>query len=49
VENNWLTANLNPAALRAGANVIAVEIHQSQPDSADVSFDLELKATTPPP
>ncbi|MEA2733596.1 MAG: hypothetical protein QOE14_47 [Humisphaera sp.] len=44
-ENKWITANLTTAALRAGANVIAVEIHQSNPDSADISFDMELKAT----
>jgi|GEM_PF-1156755 len=31
--------------LREGRNVIAVEIHQSAANSADISFDLELKAT----
>jgi hypothetical protein len=44
-ESAWITAALNPAALRAGTNVIAVEIHQDRPDSSDISFDLELKGT----
>ena len=30
--------------LRVGTNVIAVEVHQSDADSSDVSFDLELVA-----
>lgn len=37
-----------PAAslLTNGLNTVAVEIHQSGPDSSDVSFDLELTAIT---
>ena len=45
-ETTWLSANLNLAALRAGSNVLAVEIHQDRPDSSDISFDMELKGTT---
>lgn len=33
---------LSPAALLAGANVVAVEIHQQSGTSSDVSFDLRL-------
>ena len=34
--------------LRQGRNVLAVEIHQQTPDSADISFDLILEATVRP-
>ena len=37
-----------PDVLRAGTNVIAVEVHQFASSSSDVSFDLELLATTTP-
>jgi hypothetical protein len=46
-ETTWLTANLLATALRAGTNVIAVEIHQDRADSSDISFDLELKGIVP--
>jgi hypothetical protein len=32
----------NPSLLQNGANVLAVEVHQSWPTSSDVSFDAEL-------
>ncbi len=35
--------------LRAGNNVLAVEVHQSSPSSSDVSFDLGLTAFNVPP
>ena len=35
--------------LRAGNNVLAVEVHQSSPSSSDVSFDLGLSAYNVPP
>ncbi len=38
----WQTATLPTTGLVAGANVLAVEVHQSLPDSSDLSFDLEL-------
>src|SRR5439155_15124258 len=44
-ESTWYSASVSPALLHAGSNVIAVEIHQSVPDSSDISFDFELKAT----
>ncbi len=38
------STNVAPARLLAGENVIAVEVHQRNDDSSDVSFDLELTA-----
>jgi acid phosphatase type 7 len=43
-ESIYYVFNANTAALLAGVNVIAVEIHQSAADSSDLSFDLELIA-----
>ena len=40
--NEWL---IDPALLRAGVNVVAVELHQSTPTTSDASFDLELSIT----
>jgi hypothetical protein len=48
-ENTIDTATTNRNALRAGANVVAVEIHQQAPDSSDVSFDFELVGNPAPP
>jgi hypothetical protein len=47
-----LDARTNPALLRSGTNVLAVEVHQSWYASSDLSFDLELMgepATGPTP
>jgi hypothetical protein len=41
-EAAFVSAALSPSLLVAGANVIAVEVHQSDLTSSDVSFDLEL-------
>ena len=41
-ERTYVTAAINPARLVAGTNVLAVEIHQSDATSSDVSFNLEL-------
>jgi hypothetical protein len=38
----FLPYDISPDELRNGLNVIAVEVHQSRPNSSDVSFDLEL-------
>jgi hypothetical protein len=38
---NYVTATVSSAALRAGNNVIAVEIHQVLANDSDTSFDLE--------
>ncbi len=50
-ENAWLSVPVDPARLVAGANLIAVEVHQQSASSSDVTFDLELTAAvdvTPP-
>ena len=39
----YYNTNVPPALLRAGTNVIAVEIHQNGADSSDLSFALELR------
>jgi hypothetical protein len=41
-ENTIDTATLSASALRAGENLVAVEIHQAALDSSDISFDFEL-------
>ncbi len=50
-EDAFYEAELAPDGLVAGANIIAVEVHQVAVDSSDVSFDLELAARylAPPP
>ncbi|MBI5388511.1 MAG: lamin tail domain-containing protein [Verrucomicrobia bacterium] len=40
------TAVLSPSLLVPGTNVIAVEIHQAEANSSDLSFDLELLGIT---
>jgi hypothetical protein len=41
-ESQFYARRVDPALLRAGPNVLAVEIHQGNTTSGDVSFDLEL-------
>jgi acid phosphatase type 7 len=41
-ERTYVTADVNPARLVAGTNVLAVELHQSGATSTDVSFNLAL-------
>jgi hypothetical protein len=41
-ENTIDTATLNASALIPGINLVAVEIHQSDLNSSDISFDFEL-------
>ena len=43
VENNYLRSTISPTHLKNGRNVIAVEVHQNDPDSTDLSFDLQLR------
>ncbi|THU40162.1 T9SS type A sorting domain-containing protein [Niastella caeni] len=43
--NTWLSTTLAAGSLVTGTNVIAVEIHQINKTSSDVSFDLELTGT----
>jgi hypothetical protein len=48
-EDNFPRARrVNPQLLVPGANVIAVEVHQANLTSSDVSFDLELLPNLPP-
>lgn len=48
-EAAWVVAGVSGAALVAGTNVLAVEIHQAWTESSDLSFDLELTAAASPP
>ena len=41
-ELGYVSATLSSALLVAGVNVVAVEVHQAEPTSSDLSFDLEL-------
>jgi hypothetical protein len=41
-QNYWISAPVNPALLRTGSNVVAVEIHRFDPIGPDLSFDLQL-------
>ncbi|NHA66598.1 fibronectin type III domain-containing protein [Phycicoccus flavus] len=41
-ENLWRTVDVPASALVPGRNVVAVEVHQDQPSSSDISLDLEL-------
>ena len=43
-EAAFFRTNLNPTAVIAGTNVLAVEIHQNAASSSDISFDLFLVA-----
>ena len=42
-ETNYATGVVSLASLRAGTNMVAVEVHQSATNSSDLSFDLELR------
>jgi hypothetical protein len=42
----WLSASLSSSLLVSGANVLAVEIHQSSGTSSDISFDLLLSGSS---
>ncbi|MBT5691351.1 MAG: cadherin-like domain-containing protein [Opitutae bacterium] len=44
-ENTYVQANLDPALLLAGNNLLAAEVHQGNATSSDLSFDLELTGT----
>jgi len=48
-ETKFFSFTVNPALLVVGTNEIAVEVHQSNLTSADVSFDLQLLGTTNTP
>ena len=46
--SQFITAQIDPSVLVQGANVIAVEVHQVNLTSSDLSFDLELIAEAGP-
>lgn len=41
-EDDFFTHVVSPEELRTGRNVLAVEIHQADDESSDISFELEL-------
>jgi hypothetical protein len=43
-ESQFYSRRINPAVLRLGPNLLAVEIHQGSTTSSDLSFDLQLLA-----
>jgi hypothetical protein len=45
---DWFTNAVNSGLLVSGANVLAVEVHQSTNNSSDISFDLALLGNVPP-
>ena len=46
-EDSIYTTPVNPSLLVEGLNVVSVEIHQSDPENEDMSFDLSLNGTRP--
>ncbi len=44
-ENTWFDFTVPVSLLQEGNNVISVEIHQFNPGSSDLTFDLELATT----
>jgi len=46
-ESTFIEYGVDPKLLFTGTNIIAVEIHQASPTSADISFDLELSGIMP--
>jgi len=48
-ENIFYSTNFSPSLLVAGTNILAVEVHQANATSSDLSFDLELSAAPAPP
>jgi hypothetical protein len=47
-ETTYFDYRLDPGALKAGENTLAVEVHQNSASSSDLSFDLSLVATVLP-
>ncbi|MBN2505696.1 MAG: lamin tail domain-containing protein [Verrucomicrobia bacterium] len=45
-ENTQAATNLPATLLQTGTNVVAVEVHQDEGDSSDISFDLQLIGNT---
>jgi hypothetical protein len=49
MEDTWDQFSVNSSLLVTGTNVVAVEIHQANATSSDLSFDLELLGEAPAP
>lgn len=47
-ETTFVERVVDPTLLRAGENVLAAEVHQANPTSSDLGFDLQLEATVFP-
>ncbi|MGZ6953201.1 MAG: fibronectin type III domain-containing protein [Acidimicrobiia bacterium] len=47
-ESQWFTFPVAPSVLVAGTNTVAVEIHQNNATSSDISFNLSLEAVHAP-
>lgn len=47
-ETTFFEQALSPSLLRAGTNVVAAEVHQQNPSSSDLRFDLELAGLAVP-
>lgn len=45
----WFAASVPVSALVAGRNTVAVEVHQADLSSSDISFDFGMTGTLPPP
>lgn len=45
-EQQFFEFDISPASIANGRNVIAIELHQSNATSSDISFDAELVATS---
>lgn len=43
-ENNWHTLDLPRGLLRAGDNTLAIEVHNSDPNSSDISLNVRVVA-----
>lgn len=43
-EDDWHSLNISSSYLQAGENVIAVEVHQDDPGSSDISFNFSMIA-----
>jgi hypothetical protein len=48
-ESLFFEQELSPQLLHSGTNLIAVEVHQQNPGSSDLSFDLALEGVAQPP
>jgi autotransporter-associated beta strand protein len=44
-ESAWITFALNPAALVAGTNIVAIEVHQNATTSSDLAMNFDLTST----